>query len=569
VRLATLALCALAACTEPAPARPPPEPAPAPRGPVVVTIVVDQLAAWIAAERLERLEGGGFARLRREGTWVREARYPHACSETAPGHALLFTGALPRDSGIFAGDRIDPRSGRAASILRDPATHALGPEGPLASPASSLAALRVPTLADRLRAARPDAGVFALSLKDRGALFAGGSRPDAAIWYAPEADVFITSSAVADELPPWARPLAGRAALARHRAAPWTLLDPRWVAANARTADGAPGEGDVGGFGRAFPHDFAASSAPSLAFRASPRGDDALLALALAALDARPPSSAPTWLSLSLSSHDLILHVFGPDSWEAWDEERRLDEALGRFFAELDRRFGPAGWSVVLTADHGSTPLAETAGDARARPWCAGPDRWQRPCKAGVRVDGEALADALRAAARAALGPGDWVLGVVEPYVTLTAGARALDAPRREALLRALVAAAERHPGVHRVFSASPLAGSCPPASDERLEALVCRAIPEGAGDLYVTLEPGSYFETGYAPGAGTNHGSPWLHDRAVPLVVRAPGRARAGVVLDGPLPVVAFTRTVSSLLGIAPPPGAADAPDLSSLSSP
>lgn len=562
MRLAPIALCALAACGEPAAPRAP-RPPPAARGPLVVTIVVDQLAAWIAEERLERLEGGGFARLRREGTWVREARYPHACSETAPGHALLFTGALPRDSGISSGERIDARTGRAASILRDPATHALGPEGPLAAPGSSLAPLRVPTLADRLRAARPDAGILALSLKDRGALFAAGSHPDAAIWYAPDADVLVTSSAVAEELPPWARPLATRAALARHRVEPWTLLDAPWVAANARTADRAPGEGDVGGFGAVFPHDFAASKAPTLAFRASPRGDDVLLALALAALDARPASPAPTWLSLSLSSHDMVLHVFGPDAWEAWDEERRLAAALGRFFSELDRRFGAAGWSVVLTGDHGSTPLVETAGDPRARPWCAGRDRWERPCRAGSRVDGEALADTLRLAARAALGPGDWVLGVVEPYVTLTAGARALEPPRREALLRALTTAAERVPGVHRVFAANPIAPSCPPPSDERLEALVCRAIPEGAGDLYVVLEPGSHFETGYAPGAGSNHGSPWLHDRAVPLVVRAPGRARAGVVLDGPVPAVAFTRTVASLLGIAPPPGAADAPDL------
>ncbi|HSI05589.1 MAG TPA: hypothetical protein VLC93_13975, partial [Myxococcota bacterium] len=60
--------------------------------PVVVTIIVDQFAAWVASERLETLPAdGGFARLRREGTYVRAIRYAHAATETACGHAALFT----------------------------------------------------------------------------------------------------------------------------------------------------------------------------------------------------------------------------------------------------------------------------------------------------------------------------------------------------------------------------------------------------------------------------------------------------------------------------------------------
>src|SRR5437588_5735485 len=67
-----------------APARIPEAP---PRGPVVVTLVVDQLAAWIVDERIGELPtSGGFARLVREGTRVREVRYAHAATDTAPGH---------------------------------------------------------------------------------------------------------------------------------------------------------------------------------------------------------------------------------------------------------------------------------------------------------------------------------------------------------------------------------------------------------------------------------------------------------------------------------------------------
>src|SRR4051794_31984492 len=120
VVLAIAAAMAAAAC---APRQPPAPPRPAgPRAPWLVTIVVDQLAAWIAAERWPALPAdGGFARLRREGLYVRQLRFAHADTDTAPGHAALYTGATPRGSGIFANEVLAP-GGRGVSILTDPAT---------------------------------------------------------------------------------------------------------------------------------------------------------------------------------------------------------------------------------------------------------------------------------------------------------------------------------------------------------------------------------------------------------------------------------------------------------------
>ena len=75
-------------------------------------------------------------------------------------------------------------------------------------------------------------------------------------------------------------------------------------------------------------------------------------------------------LALSLSSHDYVAHVFGPDSWEAWDELRRLDRGLAELLAALDALVGPTGYAVMLTGDHGSNPLPEIsrAGQARLVP---------------------------------------------------------------------------------------------------------------------------------------------------------------------------------------------------------
>ncbi len=129
----------------------------APAYPVVVTLVVDQLAAWIAYERLGELGmNGGFARLRREGTWVGAMRYEHAVTDTGPGHGALYTGAVPAASGIFANEVLD-ETGEPQSILRDPATRLITADGTIDRAGSSLGRLRVETLADRLRAEHPDA----------------------------------------------------------------------------------------------------------------------------------------------------------------------------------------------------------------------------------------------------------------------------------------------------------------------------------------------------------------------------------------------------------------------------
>ena len=102
------------------------------------------------------------------------------------------------------------------------------------------------------------------------------------------------------------------------------------------------------------------------------------------------------------------------------------------------------------------------------------------------------------------------------------------------------------------------------PTDGASLNELVCRAIdPGGPGDLYLVVAPGAFFEADLVPGFGTSHGSPYLYDRAVPLLVRAPGSVKAGATREAPVPAAAFTRTAASLLGIRPPSSAADAEDL------
>jgi hypothetical protein len=566
-----LSLLGAIACT---PAATPASAAPVahrPAAPVVVTLVVDQLAAWVARERLEQLpSGGGFARLRTEGEWVHALRYEHAVTDTAPGHAALYTGAVPAVSGVFANEVLDAE-GKPSSVLRDPHARVLTSDGSVDRPGSSLARYHVETLADRLRAEHPDAVIVSLSLKDRGALPGGGRNPTASLWLDLKDNRFVSSTAVARTFPVWAgAPLAE--ALRRAEGQTWTLLDASWVGTHALTVDAEAGEGEIPGYGIVFPHALGAAKQAPLAFRTSPFADDVLLDLGLAALDAEGGGKHETLLAISLSANDYIGHTFGPDSWEAWDELARLDQALARFFRGLDARFGADGYAVVLAADHGTTPMPE----AGRHGYCdAGADKkadpWSRACGVARRVFPEELAHTLAASARKAVGAGDWVLGVSDPYVDLTAAARALEPARRAALDAALLATLKAYPGVAAVYDVRSIPASCPPFSDESRDALVCRSVVTGdravqpeLGDLYVVLEPGSFFDPTIVVGKGTSHGSPYFYDRTVPLLVRAPGRVVAGAVLETTT-FNAFADTAAALLGIAPPHDAVPGASLAS----
>ncbi len=315
-------------------------------------------------------------------------RYAHATTDTAPGHAALYTGAPPRVSGVWGNEVIDPATLEKVSILRDPATKLVAPSLAAVVVGASMGPLKVDTVADRLRTARHDALIVSLSLKDRGAIFGGGRTATAILWYDKGLDRFVTSNVLGSAFPAWATPLAVPNDV---RKDPWVPLDAAWVKSHAATPDDEPGEGELGGMPVVFPHDVAhAKSVPS-AFRGSPFADDAVLGLALAALSNERAGERPTFLALSLSANDYIGHTFGPDSWEAWDELRRLDASLGRFFAQLDQRFGASGWFALLSADHGATTMPEATALPAARPWCmgasrhgsgsdAGGDRWQRAC---------------------------------------------------------------------------------------------------------------------------------------------------------------------------------------------
>ncbi len=452
------------------------------------------------------------------------------------------------------------------SFLGDPATEVLAPPGVATGgkASSSLAPLRVATLGDVVERERPAAEVIALSLKDRGALFAGGRHPTAALWLDNDLGTFVSSNAVATAFPPWAAVAGGREAVRAAMAEPWTIADRAWVTAHAFGPDDGPGESSYKHLRRTFPHPVDSPKA----MRATPAGDRLLFALGDAAAAEMAAHGGGGLLSLSLSSHDYVCHLFGPHSWEAWDELQRLDRGLAAFLERLDARFGPDGYAVMLTGDHGSNALPQVS-RAAPSPWCPQgphPDHWQRSCGPHRRLLQDEVVAALESALEAKLGRegGPLVAGIAEPLLFFAPRARALEGAARRALVAETTRVLQRRFDVTHVVDLRAAPERCPPDRDESWPALACRAMrSDGPGDLYLMLPPGNFFDPRLDVGAGTNHGSPYLYDRAVPLIVRAPGRVRAGAVVTRPVSFTAFARTAAALLGVSPPPAAVSGENL------
>jgi hypothetical protein len=73
---------------------------------------------------------------------------------------------------------------------------------------------------------------------------------------------------------------------------------------------------------------------------------------------------------------------------------------------------------------------------------------------------------------------------------------------------------------------------------------------PERSGDLAIQVEPTCLIDF---MGAGTSHGSPYLYDRAVPLLFHGPGVVPGRI--EGPASPVDIAPTIAQHIGLVAPP--------------
>src|SRR5712691_1298176 len=173
-----------------------------PRPRLVLLIVVDQFR-YDYLERFGDLFGSrGIGRLMREGASWTETNFDHVPTFTAPGHAVLMTGASPSQTGIVANEWYERETGKKVKSISDDSTMILA--GKPNEKGKSPRRLLCSTVGDELRLADNDRSkVIGISAKDRSAILPAGRRANAAYWFSTDNGNIISSTYYFDRLPDW------------------------------------------------------------------------------------------------------------------------------------------------------------------------------------------------------------------------------------------------------------------------------------------------------------------------------------------------------------------------------
>ena len=479
---------------------------------LVVQITVDQLRPDYLDRFAPQLTGG-LGRLMRNGARFTNAAHDHAATETAPGHATVWSGRHPSHTGIVTN----------AIGVGDPQSPVLFGRVGGASPFR----FRGSALFDWIRIDDPASRALSVSRKDRGAILPIGRAKQQAYWYSGDGR-FTTSRYYADTLPTWVQRFNARDFLSRYRGKDWTLLLD--VSAYPE-ADSVALEN--GGKDYVFPHRLSNDVRQAgIDFEEFPWMDDVTVELALEGLNQLQLGRGPSIdvLSVSLSTTDAVGHRYGPDSREIHDQVLRVDRALGVLLDSLYKLRDSTSILIALSADHGVAPYPEKhfAGDAtRGR------------AAAGLVIDSTRK----RLAA----------LGVETRALSFGTGIVRLDRDQLEArnvnpdsVIRAMRAAFLATRGVLRVDRVETL-----PALAAKGDSVARRWMhslpPDLNAVLAVTLQPYWYWSTvRYA-----THGMPYSYDARVPVIIAGasvkPGR------YTQPIRTVDVAPTLAALIGVKP----------------
>lgn len=484
---------------------------------LVVVLIVDQLSTDLV-ERYDSLFTGGFRRLLDEGRVYRQAVFDHANTETAPGHASLATGTFPRRHGIVGNGWFEgePGSFRMVSNSEDATVSLVGISGPTGrSPHRMLRS----GLADWIQASDGDGKIVALSRKARGAILMGGrDRSEAGdgrhvYWYLAGAGRFVTSTFYRSDYPNWLRRFYLREWRSLSADTVWENRIPeRWRGLARRDSAAYESEGRFVTFPHAFWREEPAASdttremAGAMRYRwltSTPVLDRAVLALARRAVDGLELGRDGTvdLLSVSLSQTDAIGHKYGPLSQEQLDNLLRLDRELGKFLDFLDDAVGEDRYVLGFTSDHGILAM---------------PEYLQEQGVAAHRLTQERLQEGARVARQAVRSAASSGSDGDAPPLSRRSGGAAAHAAASEAL--------EELDWVADAMTFEELARGAP--NDSMTYFYHNGFRPDRPTSRFssfgVALRlPERWYHYTYG---GANHGSPYLYDRAVPMVFYGAG---------------------------------------------
>ena len=470
------------------------------------------------------------------GAVFTNASYKHANTTTGPGHAVILSGTYGRTNGIVSNSWYDRTQKRSIYCVEDRSVQLLGSTAEGRSPAN----FTTVTFGDMLRISTAfHAKVITISNKDRAAILPGGKYANMAFWMMDSS--FVSSTYYAQALPAWARKFNASGKINSYFGRIWERSLPP-SAFDAVDDDDVPYEDGSNGLGRTFPHpirgDSATARTPSYysALLTSPFGAEVLASFAKEAVIGEGLGKHPDTdlLSVSFSSTDYVGHAFGPYSHEMLEMNVSMDRILADFFRFLDREVGLSRCLIVMTADHGVSPVAEYLHERSGRPAV------QRLLWKPLAARAESLLTTRFPAAKGR----KWIERFSGGTLYLDAETLTAAGVTTETASRAFCDDLLQCPEVAAAFTRQDIRSG---GAGSRLERRVWNSFHERrSGDAFVVFNP--LWQSGLG-GDGASHGEPVESDAHVMLMMRGSG-IRPGLYDEDASPAD-IAPTLSALTGV------------------
>jgi hypothetical protein len=523
---------------------------------LVLQITVDQLRGDLIDRYSAGYGEGGFRLLLDNGAFYVDAHHRHANTETVVGHTTLATGTDPAVHGMIGNVWLDRESGQLIYNVEDEDYPLVGEGGGVDAsteidPTQKLAttqgrsprAIRTSTISDEIvQSIGPQAKVFGISVKDRGAITLAG-HAGTAYWFSKSAGQMVTSTFYRDAYPEWVNAWNAKGVPNAYEGKSWELskTPSAYLFGNA---DNQEWEVDFPGYGRTFPHPFGKADSPyfTTLLTVSPAGDEIVLDFARDLMTAENIGTDDVldYLSISFSSTDYVGHFFGPSSLEAEENLHRLDRTLAELFAFVDKTVGLDQTLVVLSADHGGS---EAPGYLQS----LGIDSSYFNFDDVDKTKGIA-------ALKAEFGVAEELIDqFFQPYFYLNREAIAelgLDLPL---VARRVAEELRELPGIAYAVSSYDLrAGAV--VQTPVTEAILANFNEDRSGDIYVVFNPQWFVAEFDGISVTGSHGQPWFYDSHVPVIWMGPG-VKPGRIARR-VETVDVAPTIAAYLGVKYPSG-------------
>ncbi|WP_161626070.1 alkaline phosphatase PafA [Hugenholtzia roseola] len=491
-----------------------------PKPKLIVGIVIDQMRADYYARFRHKLGEGGFKRLYQNGFVCKNAHYDYIPTNTAPGHASIFTGTTPAYHGIMDNYWFDRKSKNVVYCVEDSTQKTVGSANDNGK--MSPHRLKSSTLTDQLFLhTQKGAKIIGISHKDRGAILPAGHFPKAAFWYDKNTGKMISSSYYLTALPDWVVDFNNQKIPDSYLKGTWETLLPLDSYQESLPDSNAYEKNIIAQAPTTFPYRFAEivnDLNKYEFFLNTPFAATFLKDFAKQVIRAEQmgEDQVPDFLTLSFSSTDYMGHNYGIDAVEIEDAYLRLDKDLADFLNFLDVQVGKDEYLIFLTADHGAPHVPAYLRDNGYKVSCV-----------PMRAYKDELNEHLNIELKKLLTSKKWqenqsfVLELDEPRLVLDRellSSYDIEIEKAQKIATNFLLSLD---GIYKVFPAYQIENN---TLADAQEALIRRGYNQKyAPDALFFFEP-QWISSYYGAGKGQTHGSSYTYDTHVPMLFYGAG---------------------------------------------